>query len=1416
MSLFPAAIKTLHARVAHTNTDTSEAEGQETDSLGLHTLYDPTPNSTIADIIFIHGLGGHSRKTWSSSSTPRSFWPQDWLPTEPGFENVRIHSFGYKADWGKKWQQQSILNIHDFAESLIGGLRNHPSIRRDDTRIILVGHSLGGCVAKEAFIVARQHPSYKDLAGRIYGIFFLGTPHHGSDMAGILENMLIAVWGKKPFVTDLKAGSSALAMIRDRFRHVAIDLALWTFYETLPTALGPVNRIVVDKGSAILGFDNERIEAMNADHRHVCKFTGREDSNYRILRNALHTAIDEIQEKALDMAFLHLDTTDRDVEADARLESFFKLRDILEEDLTLQSELKMPESCEWLINKPQFLSWKAGDSAGIFWLTGRPATGKSILSSHVINHLNNMPVSCSYFFFKHSTANKSTLGDCFRSLAFQMAIQDSLVKEKLIELEHEGLAWDKADDTTIWTKLFVDRIFKLSFTKHHFWVIDGLDECANFSSLFTKKLLAKLPSKSKLRIFITSRNLDAIERGLASLGPQVSTYALTDSDTLSDIRLFLTAKLEELGRFETEDEVETMCNKMLKKSSGSFLWARLVLQELEGAWTEEAMEDILNEVPGELYELYSKMVQSIEMDKGKTVLAKAILTWVVLARRPLSLEELRCAVKLDLNQTIQNMRRAIPDICGQLVYVDAADKAHIIHATAREFLLDQDVCSELTIYKELGHTRIASILTRFLSGDCLKTQQTKSQRPAKLRSSTKIGNLASLDTSLLDYASMFFAEHIYRCSSEDDDLMDNLSTFLNGNILSWIEFIAKSGDLSTITRAAMNVREYLARRAKYVPPTDLSISIVGGWVTDLIRVAAKFHAQLLTYPHSIHRLIPPLCPSESMISRSVLKDLRTATITVKGLPAGTWDDCLSRIDFQRGQTTAVSHSYTSFAVGLSTGKILLYNAGSVQLQLTMTHPERVKILQFSEDDNLLASCGAKHMVLWKPKSGSQIYAFPLSSPPLSLAFLGVDEILCAFQSGTLTRWSLDTQQDDSNSDQIDDIYSNTLSIATQQAATCAAFLTTADTTLIAVGYRKHPVFIWNVLEQQGLGHCVVDANNGIDCMVFNPNPDIIALIISLNDGRLCVFNYFTMKQMFTIHKTYAQSVACSPDGHSLVTGGSHGTMEVFDFDHDYDGNIILVPIYRIDGLYDPIRSVAFSFDGLRFLDVHRQQCRVWEPAALVRANNELESTSDAATLPVTAVGAMNGSEDPEITGLLEITSDGRYAIGGNRRGEVSLFSVADGTEIGTLYHHARGVSVTKVALGESRNLIVSADESGRVLISEPAILLREATALGPGQKMPTTRTILDRRFGGAVVRLLLNGAADRLLITGHNVSQLWALPSGEVLAGEQEAHMNGNMMDSNCSDDTAFFFNGPYRPGSLHRLENLEFLQSLSAFRRNC
>lgn len=122
-----------------------------------------------------------------------------------------------------------------------------------------------------------------------------------------------------------------------------------------------------------------------------------------------------------------------------------------------------------------------------------------------------------------------------------------------------------------------------------------------------------------------------------------------------------------------------------------------------------------------------------------------------------------------------------------------------------------------------------------------------------------------------------------------------------------------------------------------------------------------------------------------------------------------------------------------------------------------------------------------------------------------------------------------------------------------------------------------------------------------------------------------------MALTFTVPNVYAQSVACSPNGRSLVTGSCHGIIEVFDFDHDYNGSTILMPIYRINALYDSIRGVVFSSDGVRLLNVRGQQCRMWEPTALIRKNSELERTSDDSTLPVLTVGMLDSPEEPEIT-----------------------------------------------------------------------------------------------------------------------------------------------------------------------------------------
>ncbi len=90
---------------------------------GLTTLYDPS-TSAIADLVFVHGLGGGSRSTWTKSGDRSLYWPQEWLPHDPGFQDVRIHSFGYDSNWDK----ESTLNVHDFAKSLLGSIQDCPLI----------------------------------------------------------------------------------------------------------------------------------------------------------------------------------------------------------------------------------------------------------------------------------------------------------------------------------------------------------------------------------------------------------------------------------------------------------------------------------------------------------------------------------------------------------------------------------------------------------------------------------------------------------------------------------------------------------------------------------------------------------------------------------------------------------------------------------------------------------------------------------------------------------------------------------------------------------------------------------------------------------------------------------------------------------------------------------------------------------------------------------------------------------------------------------------------------------------------------------------------------------------------------------------------------------------------------------------
>lgn len=82
----------------------------------LEVLYEPPagPDKPV-QIIFVHGLNGSKRGTWTHSN--QQFWP-NWLPEEEGLGGVRIATFGYNSSTNIL-RPNTNLAIPTFANQLL-------------------------------------------------------------------------------------------------------------------------------------------------------------------------------------------------------------------------------------------------------------------------------------------------------------------------------------------------------------------------------------------------------------------------------------------------------------------------------------------------------------------------------------------------------------------------------------------------------------------------------------------------------------------------------------------------------------------------------------------------------------------------------------------------------------------------------------------------------------------------------------------------------------------------------------------------------------------------------------------------------------------------------------------------------------------------------------------------------------------------------------------------------------------------------------------------------------------------------------------------------------------------------------------------------------------------------------------------
>ncbi|KAJ6785704.1 hypothetical protein PWT90_08712 [Aphanocladium album] len=1217
------------------------------------------PQEPLIDIIFVHGLRGGSVKTWQKGGDPQRFWPQLWLAAEPGLEHANIHSFGYDADI----KTGNAFNIHDFG--------------RIETQYLKSCATLADPFRRQTFILAQDIPSWKH---RIRSIFFLATPHRGSNYAAILKNILTVsgAASSRQYVGDLTTSSQTLKLINEEFGKRAHDIAIYSFFETIKTKIGPTSVLVVDKESAVLGsgFRNERVKSADANHCDISKFKNPEEPNYTLIRNALASAAKDLLK---DVLVLKAEESRAQIKV---LKQYLGMSDIPDEHHNT-----VEGSCEWIEARHDFQDWQdvtnldessldedmgpTQRNISIFWVNAGPGSGKTYLASYVQSQLESTKLQCAYYYFHVGNQSSRSLAPFLRSMAYQMAVGSAAVRAKLYKMHQDGSVFDMDDAWTIWTKIFKKGILQIASNIPQYWVIDAIDECPRYAEFFT--MLKGERPHFPLQIFITSRPIRDMQRLQKPLKPTAMIYSvdIDRKDSLDDIRCYVKSRVEGMALADASS-AEELTSTIMRKSNACFLWVRLVLDELEGVFTSVSRMDILNTIPEGMKPYYERAMEQIDANSREKHISKAIFTWIVAATRTLDLAEVVEALQQDISAEVPQSAGAIEGLCGQLVLVSPLDMVDLIHPTAREFLLSST--GDFNVSLPRAHERIALVCLKLLSGNELRPPRTarslQQNRPVL--------------SPLTNYAVENFSEHIFAASSENDEVLSALDRFLRTNVFSWIERVAMTGNYHNLLRVCKNLRAYLDRRAKYHSPLSSEVRNIDNWATDLNRLVTQFGEPLLKQPSSIYFLIPPMCPTNTAVSRQFGK--RVDGLNLSGYKAAMWDDCIANISFREDIAAAVSCGESIFAVGMESGTVSLYNQRSYQHEGFIRHSNPVDLVHLT--DNHVVSCTTK-AIIFQDMQGKTIWENSLRFRCLHLT-ASEAHVIGISQHGHLVRWDKVTGEIvEEQTFQYQNYDVETMHNYGRNRAPQVATIS-PDFEMAALGYRGGTVSIWDTVDTELVGWAKDDEGRVAAKLMFNPNPSIRLLLVIYSNHGLALYDTWST-ELIQSHESPNNagflSASCSPDGRTLVTTDTHGNMNIWDFE-------TLSILYHILSPFPSFRILSFSSDGSSVLDVMDSNMRVWSPSVLVRKTFEEDASisDDAAHLPVTQ-GEYERHMDTKIN-VLGTHPRLPVAIAGKNNGSVIAFLTKDGTQ-SEIYKHT-GTTTSIVISVEG--IIASADVHNVLLV----------------------------------------------------------------------------------------------------------------------
>ncbi|KAJ6541683.1 hypothetical protein B0H19DRAFT_1268649 [Mycena capillaripes] len=343
---------------------------------------------------------------------------------------------------------------------------------------------------------------------------------------------------------------------------------------------------------------------------------------------------------------------------------------------------------EWLLNDSRFREW-VSEKGRTLWCHGIPGAGKTVLASMVVDHLSahsqqeNIGVACLYLNYKEAEAQPAAklLAGIWRQLVLGRDIT-SQVKE----LYHRHLEKGTSPSFNEIQNVLCSAIGEFSRV---YVVVDAVDEYPDDERQVLLKCLATMDPP--LHLMITAR---------PHITPNFrfpSIRALEIRARKEDIRIYVDAHIQMSTRlskhlYGTPHLRQEIHSKIGGTVDGMFLLAKLHIDSLATKPTVKAVREALNKLPKDLRETYESAMKRIKGQPEEDVkIAHSVLTWVVHAKRPLTISELRVALAIEPGaeqfdgDNVLDIE-VILSVCAGLVVVDEQlSVVRLVHYTAQEY-----------------------------------------------------------------------------------------------------------------------------------------------------------------------------------------------------------------------------------------------------------------------------------------------------------------------------------------------------------------------------------------------------------------------------------------------------------------------------------------------------------------------------------------------------------------------------------------------------------------------------------------------------------------------------------------------------------------------------------------------------------